>query len=372
MKKIGLTIILLAIIGACLWYFWPNCADVQPERKIPVTEQKSTRDTIPPKTSIPVISIVRSLEALRKQPRIELPNDVTIRLGVAGSESYVYGGQLLYCLATGMEGSLEEDKGRRRLGPIAYEVINPWETEELEHLASACNVLSNCKKKDELLFFTLVQTPKTGEYRIRFLSLSGELLGTATVTANEIDPHPWQPFEYRGELEEYTLLNAPNPGIAVPSPDGIQPIVSPIGLPRLPLGPEVIETGNFIFSIKGNTLSLSFDMEVWCAHPDEKLLCRWWVNGNPVIPSVISPQCLGRINGMCQARKKIVTRLEINGKNLGAKSDDIIGLQLMYTPCGWEYISENRLVSGLRATKGADNFLVSNRIDFKHEKNKDK
>lgn len=183
MIKIAAFSLLLSLFSLSLW----SCKQVQT-----VASEK------------PSVLVVRSISELRNQTPINLPDGVTVRLGIGGSESYIGGGQLLYCLATGMKGSVSETGSGLRLGPVAYEVRTPWEVKEIKELKERYKVIWGAEwgGKGEVLFCALVQTPSPGDYKIRFLSLDDKPVGFATVTAKEPDPHPWQPVGCKWEQEQ--------------------------------------------------------------------------------------------------------------------------------------------------------------------------
>ncbi len=359
MKKTALSLILLAMLAVLLWCFWPASTTVEPK---PITPAIEPKPAAPEKHRQATVAVVHTLDELRNQPPVKLPDGVTIRLGISDLEPYISGGILLYCLATGVEPPMEETKNRWRLGPVAYEVTYP-NVKFLKENFFASGV--QWKEKGEVLFCTTVHTPDPGDCRIDFVSLAGELLRTATITARQRDPHPWQPAGLLLEDKQWTLFNDPNPGAALPSANGLVGTSNPKKLPHLPLGDTAAQTGDFKIALEGTKLCLTFDRPVVYT-PDFPLLCRWWVNDKPVIPPVLTEYPGRSITGKVIESKKVVVNLRADGKKLGAKPGDTIGLQLLYTATGWDYTGHHALILG--HGWGKHDPLLSNRIEFKYEK----
>jgi hypothetical protein len=329
---------------------------------------RSVHPTTPEKQEKPTVAVVHILEELRKQPLIKLPNGVTIKLGISDNQSYIGGGILLYCLATGAEPPLEETENRWRLGPIAYEVTHPWETGKAKKLRAGYYASAGgWAKKGEVLFCALVQTPDPGDYRIHHVTLDGRSLAFATITAKKQDPHPWQPAGLLWENKQWTLFNDPNPGAALPGLVGLSGKSNPEKLPHLPLGNNVVETGDFNIALDGTNLFLTFAHPVVYT-PEFPLLCRWWVNGKPIVPPVLTETPGREITGLVQRAKKILVKLRVDGEKLGAKPGDIIGLQILYTSTGWRYASPPGFADvTLGHPYAKPGFMLSNRINFKYE-----
>ena len=343
MMKIAAFLLLFPLFSLSLW----GCKQVQT-----VASEK------------PSVLVVRSISELRNQPPVILPDGVTVRLGIGGSESYIGGRQLLYCLATGLKGPVSETGRHLRLGPVAYEVTNPWEVRKIRELGEAI-MCAGWGGKREVLFCVIVQTPSPGDYRIRFLSLDDKPLGFATITAKKPDPHPWQPVGCRWEQEQCILVNDSNPGAALPSIHGLGGTPDPVILPRLPLSNDVAQTGDFNIALKGTTLTLTFDTPVSC-RPDINLLCRWWVNDKPIAPPILSEPPSRCIEDRGRQTDKMVVKIEVDGERLGAKPGDTVGLQLLLVP-DWEYVCPPGH-GQLHALMEAVDLRVSNRINFTYKR----
>ncbi len=311
------------------------------------------------------VEVVRLISELRGKPPFLLPEGGCIRLGISGIESYIGASQLLYCLAQGVTlpdlGELSFDV----LGPVVYEVIGPVETrKESKKLYYFCPA-EWCK--GEVLFCALVTTPSTGEYKIRFSTPDNSPVASATITASRPDPHPWQPIAPQTQTGCYYVTYHPEDAAALPSFSGAIGVRNPNKLPRLVLGEDVSETSDLKIAVDETTLRLSFDKPVH-ERLDWRLLCRWWVNGRPVVPSGTFQQELGiGHDGKAGELSRIGADIRVDSDKLGAKVGDIIGLQVMYAPHGWEYTDGVATYEFFIPLATPVNPMVSNVVQFTYE-----
>ncbi len=311
-----------------------------------------------------LVAVVRTLDELRKQPPVKLPNGVTVRLGVSSTEARIGEGVLLYCLTARVPLIVNQEGDRDVLGPITYEVKQPIELLRAKEDVLRC---PSAWSADEVLFCEFAGTHFKGKYEIRFLTTDGELLCSVSVTGRLTATHHWVPVECKHEGGKYVFLYPTGGGAARPSFHGYNGICRPKHLPKLPLDDNAAPTGDFSISLERSKLTMSFDSPVHC-EPRENLLWRWWINGKPVVETSPLSELL-KENGRKDLRPtaSITGTLEFDGAKLGVKPGDMISLQILYCPWGWQSVRGLQKLERLDAYVENPHLRLSNRIEFKYE-----
>jgi hypothetical protein len=133
-------------------------------------------------------------------------------------------------------------------------------------------------------------------------------------------------------------------------------------LPRLV--PERVDD-TLRVGVEGLVLSIESDTDIHTYRPDWHFLARWWVNGKPFLPSQLTV-FPGDENGMVRRGKRLRVGLDLDARRLGAKSGDRIGLQLLYCPHGWSWVTSGARL--LRALPAREEFAgvsrLSNRVEL--------
>jgi hypothetical protein len=145
--------------------------------------------------------------------------------------------------------------------------------------------------------------------------------------------------------------------------EGAQGVENPTELPHFPAGPNAAPTGDFQVVLDGRALFF-FASEELIARPRDHFLCRWWVNGEPVVPA-------GEKRGSSWGGKVITTTLlegtlRFVGERFNARRGDRIEVQFLYAPACWRFADGSEMAVAL-AREGTPRVLISNRIAFTYE-----
>lgn len=105
-----------------------------------------------------------------------------------------------------------------------------------------------------------------------------------------------------------------------------------IGGLLLPLAPRLAIT------FDGKTITVKSKLHMVYGNVQRIFLVRWWVNGKPYVPALPAPED-ARAHSYTQViysqECKLEPKLDLN--QLGAKSGDTLGVQLLYCPNDWHY-----------------------------------
>jgi hypothetical protein len=340
----------------------------------------------PPKPAPAAIPVVKTWAELRRVPAVEVRPGLSVRLGIEAVECPVAHGVFLYCLTDGYappEYWSQED----RLGPL-HLTLTDGDGKQLDFWGTGFGLEAHQKvpaglDKCELLFLRLVVVPRTTAIRVRLEARStggdprvvaaGELKAAGT-------PHPFVRFEVTGPepkpgQTEFRVRNK-GTGPALPRWPESCPIVGrgaadgkkvaradDEALPRLiPAEPSP----DLKLSVADGVLTVRSAAGTGTAAPDDEFLARWWVNGKPVVPAVPTEPDLGVLGWQLTTdnRPEIRLALDLALDRLGAKSGDLIGVQVLHTEYGADAVSDQKL-SILKGWKRPTLPILSNRVEFR-------
>lgn len=251
--------------------------------------------------------------------------------------------------------------------------------------------------KQPRLFRRAVLFDKLGNYEICVMGEDKKTeLARLLVKAIEQPFHPWSVFLLRsdavhkqGKRESGATMSFPGKGIALPKingnfgyrADGWRPWQQkgkkmaennavkqepqyPLGKGPLPkLVPEKTDP-DLKLTIDQDTMlmRISSKTPIETCRPDWHFLCRWWVNGKPVIPEHVDPLPKLQAKTVVFQDDDVLIELTLSPNDLKAQRGDQIELQLLYTPEGWLPV-KNPLerTSGL----GIGYARLSNKVSFK-------
>ena len=184
--------------------------------------------------TVPTIPVVKTWGDLLEQPQIPA-GPGTARLGVEARRVPYGGGVLLYCVTEGY--SLPEKWSElRRLGPFKVDVRHEHDTGPgMRSLSQA--VWDPPDIADSTALFRLsIPLDRPGRFLVRVLTLDGEPVGEAEITATDEKFHAWMPLapatmsELETGRDEYDAaghVRNRGKGIAIPSIDGMAPLLFP-------------------------------------------------------------------------------------------------------------------------------------------------
>lgn len=328
--------------------------------------------------------ITTDWKSLIEQPAIPLPGGGTAKIGLEARSASAGGGLLIYCL---VEGGMEEMRtSSEPLGPFGTRVLNMDRPSQLElEMLHALSI--PYAEGDRLLFTRAIPIPEQGEYRIELFlgeDRDSPIIGIP-VTGTAEGAHPWFAFSppaadvgaelpALGEESNSVSLVLDTLRPALPRHDGLAPVqrqdlAEPdLDSPLPGLIPETPDPGLQLRSTNSG-FSLASDHPMETSRDGEKILARWWINGEPFSPPPDSEVELQeeRLEELLQETNQLDVELDFDPSVLGAAPGDRIGLQLLHVPMGWSETGIDPFESRLQplidgsAPRGP---RLSNRIEF--------
>jgi hypothetical protein len=292
---------------------------------------------------------------------------------------------LVYCFVHEMGREPGRSTHRDQVGPVSISVRFSGQR-QLEAKAIVERLSADSSGKAKLLYVKPIAIDRVGQYHVSVRDGEGRPVSVATVQGTDAAFHPWMPLvrsdKRRSRVDQQTRNDPPTAflgnraaGIALPRWDGMLPIVfegdtgrgivKRLRHARLPtLVPRDVDSGLKV-DVDGRNLSITSDTDISTYRADWHLLARWWVNGEPFIPAQVA-EFPGDENGRITRGRRLRVALDFDPRRLDAKRGDRIGLQLLYCPHGWEWVTSG--VEMLRAVPMQEDFhdisRLSNRVEF--------
>jgi hypothetical protein len=340
----------------------------------------------PAKDTPSALPVVKTWGELRRAQVIEVGRGVTVRLGIEAADCPVAHGVFLYALTDGYAPP-EEWSEEDRLGPF-YVALADADGKPLDHCRWGFGLVPHQKVpsdlvKSELLFVRRVVVPKAGAVRVTIgmrmgRQGDGKVVATGQVKAAG-ESHPFDRFEVVGPEPKagQTAFKVRNKGVgpALPRWPEFCPIVGRSAedgkdrraadepLPRLiPAEPSPA----LKMSVADGVLTVRSEAGTGTSAPDHDFLARWWVNGKPVVQAVPKDPDLGVLGWQLtkDKRPEIRLTLDLALDRLGAKSGDLIGVQVLYAAYGTDAVTD-RMLSILKGWDRPVLPMLSNRVEFR-------
>ncbi len=323
---------------------------------------------------VPTIQVVKDLDELRKQPVIDLGALGQVRLGLEATEAPLYSGIVVYALVENT--STKKLVGSDSLGPV--QVSLEWDDDH-ERYKDVCYSIFQDKdaRGRTYLYARVMAISKVGTALIAVRNGGIELLAQAHITGTNKKFHPWSPFSLAKSQETPSnMQTADTKDVAFPalsnSSDGVAlPVTfntvgfaitpeTPLTLPAISHPEEKV-----VLSLKGQTLSIKLDGKYHIKRPEDVLLARWWVNDKPFIPPPANPEsCEIADTERMWETDRLLVKLELDSKKLGAQSGDKIALQILHCPQGWLDVIPEMLKQQAEGNDDRPQFSISNKIEF--------
>ena len=327
------------------------------------------------------IQTVKTWSQLRETPIVARGEFGEARIGIEAIKAPQWSGVLVYCLV--QPTSTSEIAGKfnheRVLGPLDCTISRRGEPRMANAMAS---IQRELLPRDvlELLYTRAVVIDKPGTYDVEISLRDGqEIIAKAKVIGTDDMFHPWLAFSRAGRIVDrprreldrkiYSAsLSTKLRGIALPTHDGMYPVdwsktnheyADQRPLPRLI--PRKISDG---LKLSGGPqqLTIHSDEEMIVARPDWHYLARWWVNGDPFVPQQPQKQSMDQ-NGVITSGHRVQIELEFDPQDIGAKSGDVVGVQLLHLPRGWQLVMPG--LDQLQAAHSESDLpRLTNRIEF--------
>jgi len=359
-------------------YAWADSA----EARNFCIRRKGTCTKKPAAASLPV---VRTWGDLLDQPMIALADGSTIRLGIEARSAPRLSSVFVYCLT-------QDAKPIRRttevptLGPMAVDVRAP-DPKQVEP-AKINEQLAEPAHRDPYwqLYALSIPLDQMGKYRITLRDARNVVTAAAAIRATDEPYHAWMPFGLPEELrplddkdEDLDLgrFAAKQLPAAAPNSSGSFPIAVmnvekgnanlsrvplPAGRPRPSDCSIVLKKNRSRFQVASTRPLIVGASEGW-----EKLLVRWWINGQPVRPANSNDPISLNGGGRVIETRNVHFDLEPLSESLGIRPGDRIGMQVLYSPSGWKHLDPNissRLSPSMVTLGDAAVAMVSNRIEW--------
>lgn len=312
-----------------------------------------------------------------------------IHLGISRLSSDLHDAVILYLLIEEpVPPKMIEGYEDNLLGPFSVQVERPREEQMLqlkamEQMARAASM--DRPEGGHRLFLKVVPLDAAGTWKIGLQGLKGKIFAEAKITASKESAPVWVPWvpplkeqqaqEKLQEEEEdpITVEEVSNPkgGAAYPSAknQGGQ-IVSKNINPKadLPaLWPETPHPKARCYA-ETNLLTAQLDQPYEIMFPLDHFLTRWWVNGKPAKLSVKEgvADSARAWSGQVPNEDQFQFSIQFDAARLKAKEGDIIGVQLLFCPGGFEYgeARANQLFEAASAFKAMDLSVLLPRVNF--------
>ncbi len=326
-----------------------------------------------PKPARDRLAEVKTWEDLLHQPRLELGEGVTVRLGVEATRCPVGSGVLLYAYTEGYGADLRSMVlSGNWLGPVLVSVACGGASldAQIDGILISADGVINKQDKRPRLFARVLVVDRPARYRVAVRDEHGKELAAAVVSGTQ-DPdepyHTWSPLLLVEEAtHEGGRRTSPAKatylarGIALPGVDPAWGLRRDRALGRGPLPkliPERPDPGLKLTVEAGKRLLLRVTAKgpIITVRPDIHFLTRWWVNGRPVYPTpgeplrilkdepvrLFNPQLLLDSEAQLEVVRAggrdpdVVIWLKLFSRLLRAKSGDRVEVQLLYCPSGW-------------------------------------
>jgi len=342
----------------------------------------------------PEWTVVRTWGDLLAQQPLPLASGGSVRLGVSSSEAAAGEPILVYCATR----DAKEPSGRvafegNLLGPLSMTVRPEGELERRQLQSLMQQIAAEYPDRSWRLYATPVVMCRPGRYVLSLKTLDGKQVAGRKLRCNKSHYHAWMrwgmPEKLRqlreredGYADEGIVTSARGPAV-VPGCNGMSPIaMSPIaeasdegtpnagkerlGRPLPTLAPK--ESDLLKLRVVGGDLWLESPRNLDFQAADENLLVRWWVNGKPVAPLDRQAHILeggGLLRKLSKEPFRIHLDLDFDAAQLGAKSGDQLGLQVLYTRFGWQPTEGEGPLRAFATHESMPITLLSNRVEWK-------
>ena len=304
-------------------------------------------DSVSIKHEIPA---VQTLDELRNVPVFACGDYGSVRIGIESNQCPQRGGVLVYALVQ----RNEKTKASTRydhdgaLGPLGFEYeseVGAFQNHALRaeqvRLIEGVDPVAN---SNELLYLRVAMVRQQVR-RIKIKSPDGK---TASVSINSTATsfEPWSTLRLRNPTRvdrakglSYELqVVVRNMVQALPAYDGGLPFhVNQKKAGDQPLPKIYPSEPSETFKLSGNAseIRLRSDSSIELSSIDDRLLARWWVNGEFISTSLDDSQTLLERTGQVVDGREL--RIVLDSKSLLgiANPGDKIGLQLLHVPSGW-------------------------------------
>lgn len=272
-------------------------------------------------------------------------------VGLEATRAPVGSGVLVYCLV-----EREADSSTRQrfthqhvLGPLDCRIQHAGSPRE--RMAEMLAVAESLPKDAGAALYTrLVMIDRAGEFTVSVVDpASKQTLGAAIVMGTSEPYHTWVPLSpgnptepelSRRENEYVAFLSSRHRGPALPAHDGMTPIAwqSDRGDRSEPLPKLVPSEPSPALTLRktNGDLIIQSTSDMIVSHTQCYFLARWWINGKPFLAETVARPM--NLTGMVITGRRLRVPLEFDAADIGAKSGDEIGLQLLHVPHGWQPI----------------------------------
>lgn len=319
--------------------------------------------------------VVATYEELAAAPRHPLPEKGgTVQLGIEARTVPWGRGCLVYCRSEAPVGGT----GRGEiLGPVSLVVRRPVD----EILFQVHDALAGPDPDGPEVYATAIGFPEPGEYRLVVSDGDREIAATRIRVTDEVF-HFFVPFGALPDSREHVREDAGEvvadleprwemPGrprfdgmvpLAVPGDDApdadAQERELPGSFPRRP------DHGLTISRRGDGSLVLESDEDLPLVGVDDRLLARWWVDGDPVVQRISRMQVeLRDRTGRAVSGRRIVIRPPTSSLPGGPAAREI-GVQILHCPNGWEFALQEEGLAQLAVANPARLPRLSNRITW--------
>lgn len=326
--------------------------------------------------SIPVVS---TWGELRKSPVVSSGDYGHARVGIRATEAPRNSGVLVYCLVSQFDPMAFPSRFDHEavLGPLDCQIGTG------DQLIARAKVLMEqtrfTEDATEVLFTRVVAIDQIRQFVVELKERNGTtVIARGTVSGTDTPYHGWSPFSPGTKLQAdlpadetdtyYATLSSRPRGIALPAHDGMSPVDwdgsnrRHADSDRLPTLIPTKANGSLTLEGDHRRLRIRSTTEMIVARPDWHFLARWWVNGKPF--TAPAGQSISDQNGLIITGRRIDITFEFDGADVGAKSGDTIGLQLLHLPDGWRVVhsfAEARLAAEEVSVEVP---RLTNRIEF--------
>lgn len=309
-----------------------------------------------------------------------------IHVGISGLSSDLHDGIILYLLIEEPAPfHLIENFPSDFLGPFPVTVEGPQEAPQVK-LAESRQLAENLAEMPEgghRLFMKTIPMTSPGTCKIGLTGIKGETFAAAKVEVSRESAQLWTPWaeplqKAREEAAEggedpISVEDVSNPksGAAFPKAENSSgQIVAKNTDPKtsLPaLWPEAPHPKARCY-LETNLLTVQLDQPYEIMFPLRHFLTRWWVNGKAarLSPKVEELEALRAWCGHVPNEDQFQFAIEFAADRLGAKDGDVIGVQLLFCPGGWEYGKEEmeKLAESAVSDRTMSLSVLLPRVDF--------
>ena len=305
---------------------------------------------------------IRSADELEKQPAIDLPGGGTVKLGIGPLDPDLGPWRIVYAKFDGdaADRDIQIPGDAIQLGPLF--VRCDWDDRPLADISKISIDRAKRAKSDEPER-CIVPIGQAGKAVIRVMTGKGEDIAVLPIEVAKPIASPWRTFASRQRQPGQESFVVTDNGAAIiprmASFGGAVMKRDQAAKPAThPADPLTLSLADGVFTIDSNVGPLMS----WA---DENLLARWWVDGQPRMPTgkqKLQQQSMGRAVGQTkQFRVGFALPDDLADLKPGAR----IAVQLMYCSGGQQPAPDRHQHQLQQVMPGGNNdLLLSNRLEF--------